>query len=735
LSDAPTTSTSSPSWNVPPFGGPVAEYLIDAWQRTLLTWDVLRERGNQTLEHARSGKPPVLVFDYETVLDGRTLPRPANYALVRIKPGPDDPTTDARKRPFVVIDPRAGHGPGIGGFKIDSEVGIALKQGHPCYFVMFFPQPVPGQTIESVCAAEIAFLRKVNELHPDAHGRPFLIGNCQGGWALAMLASLTPKEVGPILLAGSPISYWAGVVGKNPMRYLGGLIGGTWTASFLADLGHGKFDGAYLVNNFDRLNPANTYWTKLYNLYSKIDTEPERFLQFEKWWCGPFFMNRAEIDWIVQNLFVGNKLAAGKIESFDRRHRVDLRNIRSPIIVFASWGDNITPPQQALNWIPDLYASVDDIRLNEQTIVYCLHEKVGHLGIFVSAGVARRETSELASALDLIDTLPPGLYEATIQDTHPDMPGREHVAGRYLIQFVPRTIEDILALDDGRDDERAFEVVERVSEINQGLYDDFVSPWVRAMSSDLLAWLLWLTNPVRADHFVFSDLNPAMVWVKAAAEMIRANRRPVATDNPFLTFQNQVSQQIEDALDRYRDFRDAVEENLFRAIYESPWLARAVGVRPETPGRQAAETVTWEREELAHLKRKELETLLENGTLVDAWARMLLYLRPDGPADERPFNMVRKLIEDLRPENVPSLTALQAAMKRQALVLALDEERAIAALPKLAPEPEVAKRGLEAARAVLSARGALTERQTERLRRLGSLLGVDGVPTNGVRVQ
>ena len=158
---------------------------------------MLRERGNQYLEHERSNKPPVLAFDYDMVLDGRTLAKPANYALVRIKPTADHPPTDPNKRPFVVIDPRAGHGPGIGGFKIDSEVGIALKQGHPCYFVMFFPQPVKGQTIESVCAAEIAFVRKVNELHPHAEGRPFLIGNCQGGWALMMLAALIPRRDRP----------------------------------------------------------------------------------------------------------------------------------------------------------------------------------------------------------------------------------------------------------------------------------------------------------------------------------------------------------------------------------------------------------------------------------------------------------------------------------------------------------------------------------------------------------
>ena len=54
--------------------------------------------------------------------------------------------------------------------------------------------------------------------------------------------------------------------------------------------------------------------------------------------------------------------------------RVDLRNIRSPIICFCSKGDNITPPQQALGWIVDLYGSDDDIRVCGQTIVYSVHE-------------------------------------------------------------------------------------------------------------------------------------------------------------------------------------------------------------------------------------------------------------------------------------------------------------------------------------------------------------------------
>ena len=95
---------------------------------------------------------------------------------------------------------------------------------------------------------------------------------------------------------------------------------------------------------------------------------------------------------------------------------IDLRNIRSPIVVFCSKGDNVTPPQQALGWILDLYDNVDDIRSYGQTIVYTIHETVGHLGIFVSGGVAKKEHGEFSSNIDLIDTLPPGLYEAVFEN-------------------------------------------------------------------------------------------------------------------------------------------------------------------------------------------------------------------------------------------------------------------------------------------------------------------------------
>src|SRR5262249_10912522 len=130
-----------------------AEYFVDAAQRSVLFWDVMRQRGNQYREHLAEAVPHVLEFEVELVVDGRTLERPVNYALVGVVP-PARVQVDPTRRPFVVVDPRAGHGPGIGGFKADSEIGVAFKAGHPCYFIGFLPEPMPGQTIEDIAKAE-----------------------------------------------------------------------------------------------------------------------------------------------------------------------------------------------------------------------------------------------------------------------------------------------------------------------------------------------------------------------------------------------------------------------------------------------------------------------------------------------------------------------------------------------------------------------------------------------------
>src|SRR3954464_8567805 len=556
------------------------EYLVDTGQRSVLFLDVMRQRGLQYREHLAETAPHVLDYAVELIVDGRKLDPPVNYALVRVIP-PSGVKIDGKRRPFVVVDPRAGHGPGIGGFKADSEIGVAMKAGHPCYFIGFLPEPMPGQGIGDIARAEATFIEKVIVLHPNADGKPCVIGNCQAGWAVMILASLRPDLFGPIIIAGAPLSYWAGVHGKYPMRYSGGLLGGSWLTALTSDLGGGKFDGAWLVQNFENMNPSNTLWTKQYNVYSNVDTEADRYPEFERWWGGHVNLNAEEIQFIVDELFVGNNLAAGRIKMSDGT-AVDLRNIRSPIIVFCSKGDNITPPQQALDWILELYGDVDEIRAYGQTIVYTVHETVGHLGIFVSGGVAKKEHSEFSSNIDLIDVLPPGLYEATFEATSADTANVELAGGKWIMRCERRTLDDIRAMGGNtEEDERRFATAARVSEINLANYRNYVQPWIRSAVTPQLAEWTRKSHPLRVSYEAFGDDSVAMKAVAIAADEIREKRKVAAEDNPFVTFQETISKNIVDVLDKWRDTQEALSEAMFLGIYGSPLVQAAVGIAPD----------------------------------------------------------------------------------------------------------------------------------------------------------
>ncbi|CFX59570.1 conserved protein of unknown function [Candidatus Filomicrobium marinum] len=659
----------------------VSDYWIDAGQRSALFLKVLQQRGERYEDHAAKTAPHVLKFDLQLLVDGRTLEHPVNYVLVRVKP-PAGVEIDKRKRPFVIVDPRAGHGPGIGGFKPESELGVAFKAGHPCYFIGFLPNPIPGQTIEDIARAEAVFLERVIELHPDAEGRPAVIGNCQAGWAVMMVAAIRPDLFGPIIIAGSPLSYWAGVRGENPMRYLGGLLGGSWLTALTGDIGNGKFDGAWLVSNFENLNPANTYWTKLYNLYSKIDTEESRFLEFEQWWGAHVLLNSGEMQFIADELFIGNKLTAGELRTSDGA-RVDLRNIKSPIIVFCSKADNITPPPQALDWILDLYESVDDIRAHGQTIVYGVHESIGHLGIFVSGSVAKKEHGEFASNIDLIDVLPPGLYEAVMTPKDAGDPSSELVGGEYLVRFEDRTLNDIRALGgNSEEDDREFATVARVSEINLGLYRTFVQPWMKTWAHEGIAEWSRRMHPLRLQYELFSSANPFMRPLIEILDRSETPRRQVPKNNPFWEMQGRYARWIETTLDAYGDTRDRMFETMFHAVYGSPALQAMVGLKASDapirrgPGKSAS------HQALVDKRVEELKRGIKDGGAREALLRALLYVRmPDGVVDERSFNLLRRMRDEVG--RGLSLSEFKALLREQFFMLLLDERGAVDAIPAM----------------------------------------------------
>ena len=664
----------------PALSGPTAwqdyaSYVGDLAQRTVLFTDILRERGNSYIEREAEGFKPVLVFDYEIVLDGRSFERPVNYALVRIVPPEGFPEQRADGRPFVIIDPRAGHGSGIGGYKSDSEVGVALRDGHPVYFVIFYPNPEPEQTLADVCAAEATFLKEVRKLHPDAPS-PLVTGNCQGGWAAMLLAATNPELPGPIIIAGAPLSYWAGTAGVNPLRYLGGLVGGVVPALFASDLADGKFDGANLVLNFEHLNPANTWWRKYYNVFADIDKEAPRYLEFERWWSGFYFMNEAEIRWIVENLFVGNKLTQGTAV-FDDGQVIDLRRITSPIVVFASHGDNITPPEQALFWIADLYDSAQEIKARGQVIIYTLHDSVGHLGIFVSAKVAQKQHKQITSTVKTIEALAPGLYEMIIVEGE----DRPHVS------FEPREIDDLMALADGRTDETEFPAVARLSEWASETYELTMRPWVRAMTTSAMGQAITEMHPLRQRRYFFSDQNPLFAFWGGFAEQVRDNRTGVEKDNPFLQFERLQADFIEHAWNFYRDTRDAAYELAFHGIYANP-AVKAIGKEHRV---QAGIHDFRQFPEVRHA----IEQAPEGG-YAEAVIRMLILMaHARGSVRRSRLQRSNKILQSAAPFSKMAAAERSRIIHDQTLIVEFAPEEATTTLAQLIPEEEDRQKAID----------------------------------------
>ncbi|MCP3713144.1 DUF3141 domain-containing protein [Paraburkholderia sp. CNPSo 3274] len=698
LRESDKPASPSPAWAtaLDPWAG--YRYAVDVAERSVLFWDTLRQRGNGFVEQARNGLQPVLHFGHELVIDGRKLARPVNYALVRLLP-PEGVVIDVSKRPYVIIDPRAGHGPGIGGFKDDSQAGVALKAGHSVYFVIFFRDPEPGQTLLDVCAAEEQFIRKVCELHPDSP-KPAIVGNCQGGWAAMMLASSDPDHTGPLVINGAPMSYWSGAwsegEGDNPMRYSGGMLGGTWLASLTADIGNGKFDGAHLVQNFENLNPANSLWDKYYHLFDNVDTEPPRFLDFERWWGGYYLMNREEIEWITRNLFVGNKLWSGEVRGLDGG-AFDLREIKSPIILFASLGDNITPPQQAFNWVADIYGSTEEIKARGQVIVGLVHQSIGHLGIFVSGKVAKKEHQQIASVLEAIEAFPPGLYGMEIAERQGEDGKME-----YDVSFREYRLEDIAERLNRfeRGDEQPFEAVKRVSELNQRAYELFLQPWVRAWSNETTANLQRQFHPLRAQRWALSDLNPWLAWLGPAADAVRAKRAAEAHEDTRLReFEHYGSEMISASLDCYRAMRDAMTESAFFSFYGNMY---SVEQGDEAQARPAA--VARDHRDLPYV-RDALASMTEGG-YTEALARAACLLARRGePLPLARLALRSELAKDYAAY-VPQLPGDQWRRVRgeQEIIVHYEPEQALATLPHLLEDPKDREKLLDLAEKLLADR-------------------------------
>ncbi|MGB2903056.1 MAG: DUF3141 domain-containing protein, partial [Candidatus Dechloromonas phosphoritropha] len=372
-------------------------------------------------------------------------------------------------------------------------------------------------------------------------------------------------------------------------------------------------------------------------------------------------------------------------------------------------------PQQALGWIVDLYGKDDDLRACGQTIVYAIHETIGHLGIFVSGGVARKEHQEFSSNIDLIDVLPPGLYEAVMTPKATATVNADLVGGDWIVRFEPRTLDDVRAIvQPDPENERRFATVRQISEINLGLYRTLFQPFVQALANNQTAEWLPKLNTAELPYQLFSERNPLMRQIALLAEQVRAQRRPASPDNPMLQVQAAISDGIIAALDGYRDLRDHSMEQIFLGLYSSPVLQALVGIRAADEPVRRHPGIEPERVAFIEQRIAELKARLAEGGLREATIRSLVYIGLAGAGvDERAFEVLRQM----RAEHGGlTLEEFKQLLREQFFALLLDRDGALAAIPQMLPDDvDVRNEALDKIRQVVSAAGEVAGEQAERL--------------------
>jgi hypothetical protein len=342
--------------------------------------------------------------------------------------------------------------------------------------------------------------------------------------------------------------------------------------------------------------------------------------------------------------------------------------------VFASMGDNITPPQQAFNWIGDLYSSTDEIKAAGQTIVGLLHEDIGHLGIFVSGAVAKKEHAQIVELLKQIQQLPPGLYAMDIKER----PGRRG-ATAYDVTIVERSLEDLRKMQKyDRVDEKPFEAVAALSELTERAYELLARPLVRELSPEWLAKLRREMHPLRLQRWSISDKNPWLWWLAHAATAVKTNRKPRGAGNALAGAEKATSESVSAALDLYRDVRDATAEAAFFQVYgnmlslnvadQQHVIRRATRFDPRT----------------VPAVKQVLETL-DQGTPAEAYVRIGLLMSKAGGGKRKLAQMerVRELVAPALLLDRISEDEFRTLMHEETIIVEFESERAKRALPKL----------------------------------------------------
>jgi hypothetical protein len=271
-----------------------------------------------------------------------------------------------------------------------------------------------------------------------------------------------------------------------------------------------------------------------------------------------------------------------------------------------------------------------------------------------------------------------------------------------------------------RVDEKPFEAVSAVSDLNQRLYELFTRPIVQATSSEYGAELQRQMHPLRVQHWAISNLNPWLSWLGPAAEAVKAQRQPLDEDHPLRRRENYGAELMSAALDYYRAMRDAITEAAFFGIYGNMYAFHG----GEAP---VADVSVRKPRELPEVREALAE--IGSGGYVEALARVSFLLRHGDDGEPLPLSRLEmrqelvKAYADYLPQVPPH--RWRSIRGTQEIIARLEPEQAVATLPALLEDPADRERllglidKLTADRRVLQAEPTEAQRDmVERIRRV-----------------
>jgi hypothetical protein len=252
-----------------------------------------------------------------------------------------------------------------------------------------------------------------------------------------------------------------------------------------------------------------------------------------------------------------------------------------------------------------------------------------------------------------------------------------------------------------------------------------MQPFVRGMMSAPVADWTRQCHPLRLQYEIFSDQNPFMAPVARLAEQVRANRKSVDKGNPFVAAQENMSKRIEAALDSWREASEAWAERTFLAIYGSPTLQAAVGVDPSGTQRPRKASKNPLHRELLQKRIAELKSQVATGGLRAAVVRSLIYVGMNrASVDERGFELARRIREAHGDMPVAEFKEL---VRDQFNILLIDQKAALEAIPSMLPaDLESREKAYELIQQLMLARGELSSDDSDRMKEIVRLFGLDG---------